>query len=708
MNINHKHALGKKITGCLLLCMMAWSGGCTSVERRNPTETPLNTMLDTMKQEEKAALTHPSKTKSSVKAPSSKDKKSLPTAVQSALLPYQETRSAAPGVPAEERNEPTLDISVEKVSPGPFFNALTEKSKYNIVIHPDVTGEISLHMNAVTVPKIIDAACKVYGFRCEKDGNQYFIFPATMQTMQFNVNYLPMRRVGTTHTKVSGGQTTNSNTTQAQTTGTAQTTNNNSGTTNAGSDLVTTQESNYWYELTYSLCNMLGLQVKTSFKNNSTTGTSSGSSSSTTSGTSSTGTNGVTDSVPDDSNILGCVENSSTNTQTTTNLSAAINLSGTAPKPGLLNDTMNLRRVVVTPQTGRIMIRAYYPELQDIKQFIENQKNSLERQVILEAKIIEVQLSDGYQSGINWSALQKVGGGTTTFGMLGGGSLMGMNSNPLFTNNTNPMISASSGTMDTFGGAFTLGARIDGFSSLIDLLETQGEVHVLSSPRVSTLNNQKAIIRVGQDEMFFTNLVPSIASFNNAGGTSTSQVIYTPTFSTFFSGIALDVTPQIDENGMIMLHIHPSVSEVSNDQKELTIGSTSNKYPMALNRVRETDSMVRAHDKEVVVIGGLMKNAWSDNDAGLPGLDGIPILGRLFSNQQKSWKKTELIILLRPIIADDPSVWRQQMQDSRDRLQKMQKQGKWERIEKWELPSSYEKKPSGTPKKDPITGVIKE
>jgi MSHA biogenesis protein MshL len=203
------------------------------------------------------------------------------------------------------------------------------------------------------------------------------------------------------------------------------------------------------------------------------------------------------------------------------------------------------------------------------------------------------------------------------------------------------------------GSGFVGAVNAGDFDVVIELLRAQGEVQVLSSPRVATVNNQKAIIKVGSDEFFVTGLDSNTTT---GASTSTSQdVELTP----FFSGISLDVTPQIDENANVILHVHPIVSDVQDQTKIVTVDSRQQVLPLALSSVRETDSIVRARSGQVVVIGGLMQQTDRDEDFGLPGLSSIPLIGNLFKQQRKSQLKSELVILLRPLAVnvDTPESW---------------------------------------------------
>jgi MSHA biogenesis protein MshL len=182
------------------------------------------------------------------------------------------------------------------------------------------------------------------------------------------------------------------------------------------------------------------------------------------------------------------------------------------------------------------------------------------------------------------------------------------------------------------------------------------------------VNNQKAVIKVGADEFFVT----GVSSSTTSGGTSTTtspNITLTP----FFSGIALDVTPQISADNQVILHIHPSVSEVTDQVKNITVAGQPQQLPLALSSVRESDSVVKARSGQVIVIGGLMQNKSANDDGGVPGLSSIPLLGGMFKQQAKQNTRSELVILLKPIVADDNKVWSDYIGSSQRRIDQLQK-----------------------------------
>jgi len=289
------------------------------------------------------------------------------------------------------------------------------------------------------------------------------------------------------------------------------------------------------------------------------------------------------------------------------------------------------RSIIVNPQAGVIVVRAYPGEMRKVSEYLDDLQENLGRQVILEAKILEVRLNDGFESGIDWNLFgiaQNAAKGFTPLGLRGLGAA------------ATKMVDASIFTVEASSG--------NNFNLLVKLLSTQGNVQVLSSPRISTMNNQTAIIKVGQDEFFVTGLSTTNTIISN--NTLPSQDIeLTP----FFSGISLSVTPQIAKDKSIILHVHPTVSEVIDQNKTIIVSGEEQVLPLAFSTVRESDSIVRAKSGQVVVIGGLMENNTKEQLAATPGLGKLPVVGAVFRHTQQRSVKTELVILLRPTVVNE-------------------------------------------------------
>lgn len=298
------------------------------------------------------------------------------------------------------------------------------------------------------------------------------------------------------------------------------------------------------------------------------------------------------------------------------------------------------RMVMTNPQAGLIVVKAMPTELNAVRDFLERSELSIRRQVVLETKIIEVKLNDDYEAGIDWGAI--------------GGSLK------LETENSRTRVFSNTGKQlqDVSDQLFSSVLNVVDITQLLNLLETQGNVQVLSSPRISTVNNQKAVIRVGSDEFFVTGVSNSTTT-----SASTIQNIPEVELDSFFSGIALDVTPQIAEDGDVILHVHPIVTKVEDQIKEITFGEQLYSLPLALRDIRESDSVVRASSGEVVVLGGLMQETTVDVAKKNPVLGDIPVVNLMFKQRRKEQVKTELVILMRPVVVDE-NTWNDEIERS--------------------------------------------
>ncbi|MEX2163348.1 MAG: pilus (MSHA type) biogenesis protein MshL [Sulfuricaulis sp.] len=509
-----------------------------------------------------------------------KDEQKVPADVSRALLPPIEIALPQGGTVSLE---PRFDITVNSAPARQVFMGLVEGTPYSMVVHPEVSGTISLSLKEVTVPEALSAIRQVFGYEYRRDGNRFFILGNEMQTRLFSVNYLNVSRKGSSDTRVAASGLSATGST-AGTAGSTATT-----ATGSGVQIQTQTQTDFWKDLGAALVAIIGAD--------------------------------------------------------------------------------NGKKVIVNPQAGIVVVRAMPDELRLVEDYLGVTQTSMNRQVILEAKILEVQLKDGFQSGINWAGIASSASRTYTIGQVGGGkslSTTGLSEITGNTGNLNPTtgtFSAISGTNSSaFGGVFTLAVKAKNFAAFFELLKTQGDLNVLSSPRVSTMNNQKAVIKVGTDSFFVT----------KQETTATTVVGGQPTISTelapFFSGIALDVTPQIDDAGNINLHIHPSVSEVS--EKLITVASNQT-ISTALSSVQESDNIVRATSGQIIVIGGLMKEASTDDNASVPILGDIPLIGYLFKHKKVTRIKRELVILLKPTTITTGQDWSDAVDESQERIKKI-------------------------------------
>ncbi|MEW6765917.1 MAG: pilus (MSHA type) biogenesis protein MshL [Pseudomonadota bacterium] len=551
-----------------------------------------------------------------------------PPAVEAALL-APAAKDLAHLAPRKSAGR--FDVAVHGAPAREFFMGLVQGTPYNMVVHPDVQGVIDLELKGVTLDEALSLVRASYGYEFEKDGLSYVVLPPRLQTRLFQVSYLNVNRGGKSGTQVNSGQV--SQAPRQSTTGaggsTTQTSQSTVSQSPYGSQIHTESTSDYWRELAASLCTMVGLPLNQ-------------------------------EQVP----VAGSTR--SVNTPLGCNGGG---VTGGATGDGAAARAGEARSIVISPQSGLVVARALPYELREIERFLKQSESNVQRQVILEAKLIEVELNDGFQTGINWSALAKSGNSTFGLSQVGGGTLFGNGQSEIVGNtgilNPDALSMIEGSAASAFGGMYALTAATNNFAAFLELLKTQGNVQVLSSPRVSTLNNQKAVIKVGSDEYFVTGV--SSTSTSTAAGTSVvPDIELTP----FFSGIALDVTPQINAEEVV-LHIHPMVTEVVNQTKEFTIFNQTQRLPLAFSKVREADSVVRAKNGQVIVIGGLMEDRGDLNSAALPGLGDIPGVGELFKHRKDATRKTELVILLRPVVVGGDADWQQELDATRMRLQNL-------------------------------------
>jgi MSHA biogenesis protein MshL len=341
------------------------------------------------------------------------------------------------------------------------------------------------------------------------------------------------------------------------------------------------------------------------------------------------------------------------------------------------------RQIVLSPHTGVLVVRALPRELREVEGFLRASRVAIARQVMLEAKIVEVSLHDGFEQGINWAAFDQasnhrvsVGVDPTRINIPGSiGRAAGIQTgSPVTTvdgSTTPPTVTPTTlgqllASPFANGGAGVLGLAFtsNSFAALLSFLETQGSVQVLSSPRVAATNNQKAVLRVGSDDFFVTNV--STTTTSSAGG-----IVTTPTITTqpFFSGISLDVTPQIDEDGNVTLHIRPAVSVVTERTRVINLGNMGSvTLPLASSRINEADTVVRVQDGVTVAIGGLMSQTQLDDDTRVPVAGDLPLLGNMFKRGNRLLQKREIVFLLRPTVIRGDSQWQADLAAAETRM----------------------------------------
>ena len=507
--------------------------------------------------------------------------------------------------------EHRFDLAVNGAPAAQVFMAIVNGTRFSMLVPPEVSGAISLNLKNVTVREALETIRDMYGYDFTVKGSRIFIQPNSMQTRIFQINYLSGRRQGVTDTRITSSSPS-----------VVGPTSSSGGTTTTTQQATATQAAPG--------------QLATSASDSSRVQTRS------------------------DADFWR-------------ELSAALTT---------IVGTTDGRSVIINTHSGVLLIKAMPGEIRAVENYLKATQLVVERQVMLEAKIVEVQLNESYSTGVNWS---HFGGSRNRFsyGAVEPGAQIGTNG--ILSNAAGSVLPGaqgattatnSAGTVFTSGiaaasaigkGFFGLALQTANFASLLSFLETQGDAQVLSSPRVATINNQKAVLKVGTDDYFVTNITTSTTS--SGSGNVTSPTI---TLQPFFSGVALDVTPQIDEDGNILLHVHPSVTVVQEKTKTVDLGTLGQfTLPLASSSINETDAIVRVQDGNIVAIGGLMSQEQSRDNNGLPGASSAPGIGALFGQRSGLLRKREIVVLIKPTVIQNEASWKQDLLDTQERIEKL-------------------------------------
>ncbi|MGA7178995.1 MAG: pilus (MSHA type) biogenesis protein MshL [Thiobacillaceae bacterium] len=500
---------------------------------------------------------------------------SPPAAVQQAVLDSVQAPVPKTAATAKPDIEPRFNLTVNNAKAAEVFMGMVSGTPYSMLVHPDVTGTLTLNLKNVTVPEAMEAIRALYGYEYEVQGKRIIVPSPALQTRVYYLNALAMQRKGASDMRVVSGSVSLSNSSGG----------GGGGGTGPGSfsksletsSVQTSTDSKYWDEVSASL-------------------------------------------------------------------------------KALVGDGGN---VVVSPQSGVIIVKAAPASLSMVEKYLHASQIVINRQVMLEAKILEVQLNDGYQSGINWATLQN--NGKTAIGVNG------LNPDGATTVNLGGTVAQMLGGAipGNVGSVFGVAFNDGNFGAVINLMKSQGTVHVLSSPRIATLNNQKAVLKVGSDDFFVTEVTGGTVATTLTPATPPNVVL-----QPFFSGIALDVTPEIDDKDNITLHVRPSVSNVTEKTKTIDLGSLGTyTLPLASSSISETDSVVRLKDGQIVAIGGLMKQTFDDSKNRIPILGDIPGLGQLFGNTSQTSQKRELVVLIKTTVIHDSQDWGRDLEEVQRRFQ---------------------------------------
>lgn len=533
--------------------------------------------------------------------------------------------------PVEER----VSISSPNLPADVFFNSLVADTNYGVVISEDVDANINLSLPNVTIEEAMDTVAEMYSLDISRRGNIFTVRPGGLRTRQFTIDYLNVQRQGSSSIQVTAGNNNQSGSNRnGLNNGIGGFSNNNlsasqllnggvgnsglnglnglgvSGSLGgAGGQIRTSTSTDFWSDLETAISNLIGVE---SGNNTSTTPTLGGS-------------------------VFG-----------------GFNGAGARNQANLTDDG---KSVLVQPLTGIVIVTAYPHELARVEEFISAAQESLRREVIIQVQFLEVILNKGFQYALDFNTFGRQANDPVT----GSGAFDGDADGLLGSNNdqAGEFISAGRG-IEGISNAFQFSTNFSDFDSVFRILQTRGTTQVISSPQLRVLNNQKAVFQDGDQEYFQTQ-----ADSTTVSGASNTTTSNNNNLQQFFSGISMDITPQIAANGEITLHVHPIISAV-NEQSKNIAGQV---VPLARTSTREIDSVIKAQNGRIVVLGGLAFERAVNDTAGIPGVSKIPLVGDALEQRQSQTVKSEFIILLKPIIADadgDREVLKQSNERFRD------------------------------------------
>lgn len=503
--------------------------------------------------------------------------------------------------PRSQPKAETYSVVVNNVAVADLLFALARDAKLNVDIHPGITGFVTLNAIDQTLPQLLTRIAKQVDMRFELDGPNLAVMPDTPYLKHYKVDYVNLARnvTGTvsTNTQISTGLpgTTGS----GGSTGATGSTGGNVSSTR----IENTSKNQFWESLDKNIKDILRETDKILPEGSSETVVEQASNQNST---------GIAALPQAAGRAANAVANALNNGPTPT--ASSQSTGNTVVRRSTFREAAS---VIINPESGTVTVRATGRQHEKIQEFIDRVVGASRRQVMIEATIVEVTLADGYEQGIDWTRLISGGLVTVTNTLAGSQNL------------------AYRGTNDT--------------RATISFLETFGTTKVLSSPRVSVLNNQTALLKAVQNVVYFNVKADTVANANTATTT------FTTTPQTVSVGLVLTVTPQISDNDTVILNVRPTVTSLGTPVKDpnptLTI---DNLVPQILTR--EIESVMRVNSGDVAVLGGLMRDSVDYSTARIPGIGQIPLIGELATNRNNTARKSELVIFLRPIVIKDASL----------------------------------------------------
>ena len=504
--------------------------------------------------------------------------------------------------PKPTQRPETYSVVVNGVRAQELLFALARDAKLNIDVHPGITGAVTLNAIEQTLPQLLSRISRQVDMRWELDGPDLIVMPDSPYLHTYRIDYVNMERTSTGTVGVSSQIGTGGGTAGGGGAGAA------GGGNSSSTTVLNTSSNKFWATLEKNIKDILHETDK----------------------------------------VLP------TGAPQPTLLQAITGAPGTAP-PAQTAPNVTFREaasVIVNAEAGLVIVRATSRQHEKIQEFLDQVLVNARRQVLIEATIAEVQLNNQYQQGIDWTALRTRGLTTISGGQISSGNVSTTPQFPLGINVTAPSsLPSASAIPNLLTLAVSRGTNIAG---VLQLLESFGTVRVLSSPKLSVLNNQTALLRVVDNIVYFTvqvSVVPGGPNQNATTATNTSPV-------TVPVGFVMNVTPQISGDDTILLNVKPSTTRlirfVNDPNPDLFKAGVQNPVPQL--RMREMESLIKVNSGQIAVLGGLIEDSINDIEDTIPIINAIPFIGSLFSSRNRNNTKTELVVFLRPVVVKDASI----------------------------------------------------
>lgn len=521
-------------------------------------------------------------------------------------IPATLQQSAVLHPPKPTTKVETYSVTVYNIPVQSLLFALARDAKLNVDVHPGIQGNVTLNALNQTMPQLLERISKQVDMRFEIDGPNLIVRPDTPFLRNYKINYVNITRNSSSTVSIA---------TQVSTTGSSGGS-GGSGDNNSTTSVSNTSNNRFWETLVQNIKDTLRETDKV---------------------------------LPDQAPDAAAVGTSPAVPATTgaRNKAAGTSASGAnsaVPEASTRPPTFReAASVIANPETGLIAVRATSRQHEKIQAFLDMVMSSARRQVLIEATVIEVQLNDNYQQGINWSSLRT----SATQGLSLSQGATGTSALPT---NVVPGVTPGIFTLNYVNPLTSIG----NLAATIQLLESFGKVKVLSSPKISVLNNQTALLKVVDNKVYFT--ITATTTAGTIGVPATS--VYTSELHTVPVGFVMSVTPQISESDEVSISVRPSISRiigyVQDPNPALAAAQVVSNVPVI--QTREMESILRVSSGQIAVMGGLMQDTLNNLKDSIPVFGKLPIIGDALGYRNETTSKSELVIFMRPIVVKEASL----------------------------------------------------